>query len=81
LGNKALAGLQERRISVAPVLWMERAAFADLAADDLAAPERDGQSKASQEVHALLEWLCGKLGLSDRLLEGMTTNKLAVKVA
>jgi len=81
LGVKAQAGLQERRISVAPVIWMERAAFADLAADDLAAPERDGQSKASQEVHALLEWLCGKLGLSDRLLEGMTTNKLAVKVA
>jgi len=45
LGVKALAGLQERRISVAPVLWMERAAFADLAADDLAAPERDGSAR------------------------------------
>ena len=65
LGNKALAGLQDRRISVAPVIWMERAAFADLAADDLAAPERDPTSKAAQEVCALLEWLCGKLGLTE----------------
>ena len=81
LGVKALAGLQDRRISVAPVIWMERAAFADLAADDLAAPERDPLSKAAQEVCALMEWLCGKLGLTDRLLEGKASSRLAEKVA
>ena len=81
LGVKALAGLQDRRISVAPVIWMERAAFADLAADDLAAPERDPTSKAAQEVSALLEWLCGKLGLTESLLGGKTSTLLAGKVA
>ena len=76
LGELALAGLQERRISVAPVVWMERAAFADLAADDLAAPERDPLSKAAQEVQALLEWLCAQVGVTDRRLEGTTSTIL-----
>lgn len=70
LGTRALAGLQERRISVAPVMWMERAAFADLGADDLAAQERDPLSKAAQEVQALLEWMCQQVGLTERVLEG-----------
>lgn len=81
LGEKAVTGLRERRISVAPVLWMERAAFADLAADDLAAPERDPLSKASQEVQALLQWVCGQVGLTDALLEGKPSSPLAEKVA
>lgn len=81
LGDKALAGLQERRIPVAPVMWMERAAFADLGADDLAAPERDPLSKASQEVQALLEWLCGQIGLTPSPQEGKTSSIQAGKVA
>ena len=81
LGEKARAGLQERRISVAPVLWMERAAFADLAADDRAAPERDPLSKAAQEVQTLLAWLCREVGLTNSLLEGKASNILAGKVA
>jgi chromosome partitioning protein len=81
LGDRALAGLLERRIPVAPVMWMERAAFADLGADDLAAQERDPLSKASQEVQALFEWLCQQVGLTDRLLEGKTSSTLAGKVA
>jgi chromosome partitioning protein len=73
LGAKALAGLQERRIAVAPVTWMERAAFADLGADDLAARERDPQSKAAQEVGALLEWLIKQVGLTASSLKGKNT--------
>lgn len=69
LGIRALEGLKERGISVAPVLWMERAAFADLAADDLAAPERDPLGKASHEVQMLLQWLCGQVGLTSSLLD------------
>ncbi|MGO9430888.1 AAA family ATPase [Rhodoblastus sp.] len=81
LGARALAGLEERRISVVPGMWMERAAFADLGADDLAAPERDPLSKAAQEVQVLLEWVCQQVGLTDRLLEGKTSNPLAGQVA
>lgn len=81
LGDKAHAGLGERNISVAPVIWMERAAFADLAADDLAAPERDQHGKAAHEVQALLEWLCGQLGLTSRSQEGTPSSILAGKVA
>ena len=81
LGDKALAGLQERRIPVVPVMWMERAAFADLGADDLAAPERDPASKAAREVQSLLNWLCREVGLPSRPLEGKATSGLVGKVA
>jgi chromosome partitioning protein len=81
LGERALAGLRDRGISVAPVVWMERAAFADLAADDLAAPERDPMGKASLEVQVLLEWLCEQVDLTKRLLEGKASHLLAGKVA
>jgi chromosome partitioning protein len=81
LGDKALAGLRERGIAVAPVMWMERAAFADLGTDDLAAPERDSVSKAAQEVQALFEWVCGQVGLTTRLLEVKKVGGLAGKVA
>jgi chromosome partitioning protein len=70
LGTRALAGLQERGIAVAPVMWMERAAFADLGADDLTARERDPLSKAAKEVEGLLEWLSNKVGLTPSLLNG-----------
>jgi chromosome partitioning protein len=81
LGETALAGLHERSIPVAPVMWMERAAFADLGTDDLAAQERDPLSKASQEVQALFDWLCGVAGLTTRLQEGKTSSTQAGKVA
>jgi chromosome partitioning protein len=81
LGDKALAGLQERRIPVVPVMWMERAAFADLGADDLAAQERDPRSKAAQEVQALLDWIDGQIGLTPRPLEGKASSPLDGKVA
>jgi chromosome partitioning protein len=81
LGTKALAGLQERRISVAPVMWMEWAAIADLGIDDLAAQEREPLSKASQEVVAVLNWLCEKLDLTPSLLEGKNSSNLTGKVA
>jgi chromosome partitioning protein len=81
LGTRALAGLRERGISVAPTMWMERAAFADLGADDLAAQERDLTSKAAQEVAALFEWLCLQVGLTPSLLEGKDTKQLSNKVA
>jgi chromosome partitioning protein len=81
LGATALAGLQQRKIPVAPVMWMERAAFADLGTDDLAAQERDPLSKAAQEVQALLEWTCQLVGLTDRMLEVKKASTLAGKVA
>ena len=81
LGARALEGLEARRISVAPVLWMERAAFADLGADDLAAQERDPLSKAAQEVQALLKWICRQVGLTDSLLEDKLSSTLDGKVA
>lgn len=81
LGAKALAGLQERGISVAPVMWMERAAFADLGTDDLAAQERDPLSKAALEVVSLIEWLCSQVGLTSRQLEGKHASTLTGKVA
>ena len=81
LGDRALAGLQERRIPVAPVMWMERAAFADLGADDLTAPERDPVCKAAQEVEALFKWLSEKVGLTASLLEGKPTDIRPARVA
>jgi chromosome partitioning protein len=81
LGARALAGLQERRIPVAPVMWMERAAFADLGADDLAARERNPLSKAAQEVEALLEWICQQVCLTPSLLKGKDASPLDSEVA
>jgi chromosome partitioning protein len=57
----------KRGFAVAPVLWMERAAFADLGADDMATQERDAECKASLEVAALFGWLCEKVGLASAL--------------
>jgi chromosome partitioning protein len=70
LGVSTLAGLWERGIASAPVVWMERAAFADLGADGIPAPERDPESKASQEVAGLFSWLCEQVGLASSPLEG-----------
>jgi chromosome partitioning protein len=81
LGARALAGLRERGISVAPVMWMERAAFADLGADDLAAQERDPHSKASQETVAVLNWLCQQAGMTPSLLAGSHTGALTDEAA
>jgi chromosome partitioning protein len=81
LGATALAGLQKRQVPVAPVMWMERAAFADLAVDDRAAQERDPHSKAAQEVEALFEWLCQKAGLTASLLKGKNTSLQDAEVA
>jgi chromosome partitioning protein len=64
LGIAALAGLRQRGFAVAPVMWMERAAFADLGADGIPAQERDPESKASQEVGALFGWLCQQADLT-----------------
>lgn len=63
LGRNALAGLQERSIGVAPVMWFERAAFADLGADDLSTQEREPEGKAAGEVAALFSWLGDEIGL------------------
>jgi chromosome partitioning protein len=59
LGVTTVAGLRQRGFAVAPVMWMERAAFADLGSDGLTAQERDTESKASLEVGELFSWLCG----------------------
>jgi chromosome partitioning protein len=63
LGVATLAGLRDRGFVVAPVMLMERAAFADLGADGMPVQERDAESKASQEVGALFEWVCQQAGL------------------
>lgn len=80
LGITTLAGLQERGFSVAPVMWRERAAFADLGADGIPAQEKDPESKASQEVADLFEWLCQQVGLTPSPLEGKTAKHLSRKV-
>ncbi len=81
LGLTTLAGLQERGFSVAPIMWMERAAFADLGADGLPALERDPESKASHEVIDLFEWLCVQVGLTPSPLEDKDTKNISRKVA
>ena len=81
LGITTLAGLRERGFAVAPVMWMERAAFADLGADGIPAQERDPESKASQEVAALFEWLCQKAGLTPSGLGGKEASQQSSKVA
>lgn len=81
LGTRALAGLRERKISVAPVMWMQWAAIADLGTDDLAVQEREPLSKASQEVVTVLNWLFEKLGLTPSLLAGQHASNLTGKVA
>jgi chromosome partitioning protein len=81
LGITTLAGLRERGFAVAPVMWMERAAFADLGADGIPALERDPESKASQEVAALFEWLCEKAGLTPSGLGVKEASQQSNKVA
>jgi chromosome partitioning protein len=81
LGITTLAGLRERGFAVAPVMWMERAAFADLGADGIPAQERDPESKASQEVTALFEWLCQQAGLTPSGLGVMEAGQQSSKVA
>lgn len=81
LGLATLAGLKERGFAVAPVMWMERAAFADLGADGLPVQERDPESKASQEVTELFAWLSSQVGLTSSLLGGMTAIVQSNKVA
>ena len=70
LAVTTLERLGKRGFAVAPVLWMERAAFADLGADDMTAQERDAECKASQEVGALFSWLCEQVGLAPALRVG-----------
>jgi chromosome partitioning protein len=59
--------LGKRGFAVAPVLWMERAAFADLGMDDMPTQERDAECKASAEVAGLFSWLCDQIGLAPSL--------------
>jgi chromosome partitioning protein len=54
LASTILHRLGKRGFAVAPVLWMERPAFADLGTDDMLALERDADPKRvmrSQVVH------------------------------
>ncbi|MGC2834346.1 MAG: ParA family protein [Methylocella sp.] len=81
LGTTTLAGLKERGFSVAPIIWMERAAFADLGADGIPVLEKDPGSKASQEVTELFEWLCLQMDVTPRPLDDKNTSHLARKVA
>ena len=81
LGNTTLAGLKERGFSVAPVMWMERAAFADLGADGIPVLEKDPNSKASQEVTELFKWLCQEVGLTPSPLGDKASSHLDRKVA
>jgi chromosome partitioning protein len=67
LAATTLDRLGKRGFAAAPVLWMERAAFADLGADDMPAQERDAESKASEEVARLFSWLCEEVGLTPAL--------------
>jgi chromosome partitioning protein len=67
LAATTLDRLGKRGFAVAPVLWMERAAFADLGADDLPTQERDADCKASAEVAELFGWLCEQIGLAPAL--------------
>jgi chromosome partitioning protein len=70
LAATTLDRLGKRGFAVAPVLWMERAAFADLGMDDMPTQERDGDCKASAEVGALFSWLCEQVGLAPALRAG-----------
>jgi chromosome partitioning protein len=70
LAFTTLDRLGKRGFAVAPVLWMERAAFADLGADDRPTQERDAECKASQEVAGLFVWLCEQVGLTPALRAG-----------
>jgi chromosome partitioning protein len=73
LGTSTVAGLRQRGFEVAPVMWMERAAFADLGADGLTAQERDAASKASLEVVELFRWLCQQAGMPTSPQAGQPT--------
>jgi chromosome partitioning protein len=77
LAFTTLERLARRNFPVAPVMWMERAAFADLGADNLPTQERDDECKASLEVANLFGWLCGELGLAPVLhASGMSGAKV-----
>jgi chromosome partitioning protein len=67
LAHTTIDLLGKRGFAVAPVVWMERAAFADLGADDMPTQERDAECKASQEVTGLFSWLCEQVGLTPKL--------------
>ena len=71
LATTTLDRLGKRGFAVAPVMWMERAAFADLGADDMPTQERDAECKASQEVAGLFNWLCEQVGLTPALSASM----------
>ena len=74
LAATTLDRLGKRGFAVAPVLWMERAAFADLGADDMPTLERDAECKASEEVAGLFSWLCEQVGLSPQFSTAETSN-------
>jgi chromosome partitioning protein len=67
LASTTLERFKKRGFAVAPVLWMERAAFADLGADDMPTLERDAECKASDEVARLFNWICGQIGMTPAL--------------
>lgn len=81
LGATTLGGLKARGFAVAPVMVMERAALADLGADGIPALERDGSSKASQEIGELFDWICQQVGLTASVLEGKKARQQSSKVA
>jgi len=70
LATTTIDRLGKRGFAVAPVVWMERAAFADLGMDDMPTQERDADCKASDEVAALFSWLCGQVALAPALRAG-----------
>jgi chromosome partitioning protein len=70
LAATTLDRIKKRGFAVAPVLWMERAAFADLGADDMPTLERDAECKASEEVERLFSWLCEQIGMTPALPAG-----------
>ena len=74
LAATTLDRLGKRGFAVAPVLWMERAAFADLGADDMPTLERDAECKASEEVAGLFSWLCEQVGLSPQFSAAERSN-------
>ena len=70
LAHTTIDLLGKRGFAVAPIVWMERAAFADLGADDMPTQERDADCRASQEVIGLFSWLCDQVGLTPTLRAG-----------
>lgn len=81
LGTTTIAGLKARGFVVAPVMWMERAAFADLGADGMPVQERGPDSKASHELEELFDWLCLQVGLTPSPQDGKKSSLQSRKVA